>query len=181
MTNTAEKLVTKSKATLEAAQTLATKGHAHLEKLIDLNMATSKKALGESFAHAKAVLSAKDAQEVAALQANLVKPLTEKSATYAQNFQKIIPGANTEFTKAAQSSMADVHQEFETLMENVTKNAPAGTESAIAFFNNVMTASQSAFISAQSSAKIAVEAAQANFTETTAQAVDAVKKASKTA
>ena len=58
MNNTAEKIAATSKATLEAAQALATKGQAHLEKLVDLNMTTSKTVLGESFAHAKAVLVA---------------------------------------------------------------------------------------------------------------------------
>jgi hypothetical protein len=44
-----------------------------------------------------------------------------------------------------------------------------------------MTASQNAFASAQTSAKQAVEAAQANLAAVTTQTVEAVKKASKSA
>lgn len=66
--------VATSKATLEAAQAPATKGHTHVEKLVTLNMATSKTALGESFAHAKAARGAKAAQEFVAMQATWPSP-----------------------------------------------------------------------------------------------------------
>jgi phasin family protein len=144
-------------------------------------MSASKAALSDSLEHSKALMGAKDPQSLASLQAGLAKPLADKSAAYAQDFQKIVAGASAEFTKAAQANLADVQKNFATLMETATKNAPAGTESAMAFFNNAMSSSQNAFASAQTSAKQAVEAAQANFSTVTAQAVEAVKKATKTA
>ncbi len=181
MNNTAEKFAATTKVTLEAAQALATKAQASVEKLVDLNMSTSKAALSESFEHAQAVMGAKDPQALAAVQAGLAKPLAEKSTAYVQEFQKIVAGASAEFTKAAQANMADVQKGFTTLMESATQNAPAGTESAVAFFNQAMSASQNAFKTAQTSAQQAVDAAQSNFSAVTKQAVDAVKKATKTA
>jgi hypothetical protein len=44
------------------------------------------------------------------------------------------PGANAEFTKAAQANMDDVQKGFAALMASATNPAPAGTESAMAFF-----------------------------------------------
>jgi phasin family protein len=181
MNQSAEKFAATAKANLEAAQALAAKAQSGVEKLVDLNMATSKAAMSESFEHAQAVLSAKDPQAVAALQASLAKPLAEKTTAYAQEFQKIVAGASAEFTSAAQANMADVQKGFATLMESATKAAPAGSESAMAFFNQAMNASQNAFKTAQASAQQAVDAAQANFTAATKQATDVVKKATKTA
>jgi phytoene/squalene synthetase len=107
--------------------------------------------------------------------------LAEKSAAYAQEFQKIVAGASAEFTKAAQANMADVQKGFTNLMESATKNAPGGSESAVAFFNQAMSASQNAFKTAQTTAQQAVDAAQANFTAVSKQAADVVKKATKAA
>jgi phasin family protein len=112
MNNTAEKLAETAKATLEATQTIAINGQVGLEKLVDLNMTTTKTALGESFAHAIAVLGAKDAQELVALQAGLTKPLAKQFAAYAQDFQKIVAGISEDFTKAALANTADLRKAF---------------------------------------------------------------------
>jgi phasin family protein len=181
MNNPTENLVATAKVALEAAQAVATKAQASVEKLVDLNLAASKAAVSESFETAQALMSAKDPQALGALAAGLVKPLGEKTVAYAQEFQKVVADASAEFTKTAQSNMADVQKGFATLMGSATNNAPAGTESAMAFFNQAMTASQNAFKTAQTSAQQAVEAAQANFTAVSKQATDAVKKATKSA
>jgi hypothetical protein len=75
--------------------------------------------------------------------------------------------------------LAEAQKSFTALVEGATKNAPAGTESVVAFFNNAMNASQEAFKTAQSSAQQAIDVAQSNFTAASKQAVSAVKKASK--
>jgi phasin family protein len=181
MNNPTEKFVSTAKVALEAAQAVATKAQASVEKLVDLNLAASKAAVSESFENVQALLGAKDPQALGALAAGLAKPLGEKSAAYAQEFQKIVTDASAEFTKTAQANMADVQKGFTTLMGSATTNAPAGTESAMAFFNQAMTASQNAFKTAQTSAQQAVETAQANFTTVSKQATDAVKKATKAA
>ena len=181
MNNPTEKFVATAKVALEAAQTVATKAQASVEKLVDLNLAASKAAVSESFESAQALLSAKDPQALGALAAGLAKPLGEKTAAYAQEFQKVVADASAEFAKTAQANVADVQKGFATLMGSATSNAPAGTESAMAFFNQAMTAGQNAFKTAQSSAQQAVETAQANFTAVSKQATDAVKKATKSA
>ena len=181
MNNIAEKLTATSKVALASAQELATKTQTGMEKLVNLNMSTSKAALTDSIEQAQALLDAKNPQALAAVTTGLAKPLTEKSTAYAQEFQKIVSDVSAEFTKAAQANMADVQKGFTTLMESATQNAPAGTESAVAFFNQAMTASQNAFKTAQTTAQQAVETAQSNFAAVTKQATEAVKKAAKAA
>ena len=116
MNKSVETLVATAKANLEAAQALASKAQNNVEKLVDLNMSASKAALSDSLEHSKALMGAKDPQSLASLQAGLAKPLADKSAAYAQDFQKIVAGASAEFTKAAQANLADVQKNFATLV-----------------------------------------------------------------
>ena len=181
MNNTAEQFIATNKANLQALEGLTTQAFAGVEKLVELNMAASKAALGESFSHVQAVLAVKDAQELIALQSGLLKPLADKTAAYAKHLQTIATDSGAEFTKAVEAKTSEAQKAFGGVLENLTKNAPAGSETAVAAFKNALTAGQNAFESAQTQAKNAVETAQSNFTAAATQAADAVKKATKAA
>lgn len=181
MNNTSEQFIATNKANLQALEGLTTQTFAGVEKLVELNMTASKALLGESFSHLQAVLGAKDAQELLALQAGLLKPLAEKSAAYGQHVQTIFTSSSAELTKAVEAKTAEAQKAFSGAVETLAKNAPAGTESAVAAFKSALTAGQNAAESAQASAKKAVEVAQSNFTAAATQAVDAVNKATKVA
>ncbi len=172
---------TSNQANLQALQGLTTQAYAGVEKMIELNMAASKAALGESFNHVQAVLGAKDAQELMALQAGLLKPLAEKSAAYFQHVQNIATASGAEFTKTVEAKNAEVQKALGGVVENLARNAPAGTESAVAAFQNALTAGQNAVESATIQVKKAVETAQSSFNAAATQAVDAVKKSTRTA
>ena len=181
MNNTAAQFAETNKANLQALEGFTTQAFAGVEKLVVLNLAASKSLLGESFSHVQAVLGAKDAQELLALQSGLVKPLADKTAAYAQHVQTIVTGSGAEFTKAVEAKTAEAQKAFAGAVENLTKNVPAGSESVVAAFKNALTTGQNALESAQTQAKKAVETAQTNFTAAATQASDAVKKATKTA
>ncbi|MDO8249828.1 MAG: phasin family protein [Rhodoferax sp.] len=181
MTYSAEQFIATNKANLQALEGFTTQAFAGVEKLVELNMAASKAALGESFSHVQAILGAKDAKDLLALQSGLIKPLTDKSAAYAQHVQTIVTDSGAEFTKAVEAKTAEAQKAFGGVLENLTKNAPAGSETAVAAFKNALTAGQNAFESAQTQAKKALETAQSNFTASATQAADAVKKATKVA
>ena len=181
MHNTIEQFSATSKANLQALEGFTTQAFAGMEKLVELNLATSKAVLGESFSHVQAVLGAKDAQELLALQSGLLKPLADKSAAYVQHVQTIVTGSSAELTKAVEAKTAEAQKAVASVLENLAKNAPSGTETAVAAFQNALTAGQTALESAQTQAKKAVEVAQTNFTAATKQTVDAVKKAAKVA
>jgi phasin family protein len=181
MNTTIEQLVAANQANFKALESLTTKAFAGVEKLVELNLATSKAVLGESFSHVQSVLGAKDAQELLALQSGFIKPLTEKSTAYFQHVQTIATSNGAEFTSAVESKLAEAQKSFGSVVENLSKNAPAGTESAVAAFKSAFVASQNAVESAQASAKKVVEVAQTNFTAAATQAADAVKKATKAA
>lgn len=177
MTLSAEQFAATNKANLKALQGFTAQAFSGFEKLVELNLAASKAVLDESFVHAQAVLAAKDAKEVLALQAGLARPLADKSTAYAQHVQSIVTGSTADFTKALEAKTAEAQKAFNGALDNLVKNAPAGSESAVAAFKNALTTSQTALETAQAQAKKVVEAAQANFNTAATQAADAIKKA----
>lgn len=181
MNNTIEQFSATNKANLQALAGFTTQAFAGVEKLVELNLAATKSAVAESMNHVKAILGAKDAQEVMALQSAMVKPLTDKSAAYAEQVKSIVTDSSAELTKTVEAKTAEAQKAFGNLVENLAKSAPAGSESAVAAFKNALTSGQDAIKSAQTHAKKAVETAQSNFAAATTQAVDAVKKATKKA
>jgi phasin family protein len=181
MNNTAEQFIATNKSNLQALEGFTTQAFAGVEKLVELNMAAAKSVLGESFGHIQALMGAKDAQALLALQSGMFQPAAEKSAAYFQHVQTIVTDSGAEFAKAVEAKTAEAQNAFGEVVENLAKNAPAGTESAVAAFKSALTAGQNAVESAQTSAKKAAEVAQSNFTAATKQAVDAAKKAAKAA
>lgn len=181
MQNIIEQFTATNKANLQALEGFTTQAFAGVEKLVELNLAASKAMLGESFSHAKAALSAKDAQEFMALQTSMLQPLADKTAAYAQHVQEIVTDSTAELNKALEAKTAETQKAFGGMVDKLAKNAPAGTETAVAAFKNALTAGQSAVESAQASAKKAAEVAQSNFSAATKHATDAAKKAVKAA
>ena len=65
------------------------------------------------------------------------------------------------------------------LVDNVSKNAPAGSESAVAMFKSSVAAANNAFESVQKAVKQATDVAEANFAAVSDTAVSAAKSATK--
>ena len=104
---TPEQLLAAQKANLETLHNLTTKAFESVERLVDLHMAVTKAALAESTQHLQAMLSAKDAQELLALQANMFQPLAEKTAAYNRHLYDIAAGASADLGKAVEAKVAE--------------------------------------------------------------------------
>jgi phasin family protein len=172
---TAEQLLASQKANLETLFGLTNKAFEGVEKLIELNVTATKAALNESAAHTQAALSVKDAQELLALQASLLQPLAEKTAAYSRHLYDIASGTGTEFSKAFESQAVDVQKQFVGLVDNAAKNAPAGSETAVAVMKSAVAAANNAFESVQKAVKQASDVAEANFNAVANTAVNATK------
>lgn len=179
MNNPAEQIIAANKANLEALEGSAKKAYAGVEKLTELNMAASKAALGESFSYAQAVMSVKTPQEFMTLQTGFFQPLAEKSAAYFQHVQSIATEGSADFVKQIEAGMADAQKAIGASVDQLVKSAPAGSEAAVAAFQNAMTQGQKAVETAQATIKKASATAQANFNVASKQTSDLVKKATK--
>ena len=176
---TVDQVMASQKASIETLLGLTSKAFEGVEKIVELNMAASKAALAESGDHAKAMLSAKDAQELMALQSSLLQPLAEKTAAYSRHLYDIASGSSAEFSKSLESQTAEAQKKFMGLVDSAAKNAPAGSESAVAVMKSAVAAANNALETVQKAVKQATDAAEANFNTVAANAVDASKSATK--
>ena len=177
MTLTAEQILASHKANIETLFGLTTKAFEGVEKLVELNVTASRAALTEAASHTQAVLGVKDAQELLALQASLFQPLAEKTAAYSRHLYDIASGTGAEFVKAFEAKTADAQKAFTNLVDSAAKNAPAGSETAVAMMKSTVSAANNAFESVQKAVKQASDMAEANFNAVTNTAVNAAKTA----
>jgi phasin family protein len=176
---TVEQILAAQKANVETLFGLTNKAFAGVEKLVELNIHASKAALADAADSTKAALSVKDAQELLALQAGLFQPLAEKTASYSRHLYDIASSAGSEFTSAFEAQAAEGQKKFMSLVDGAAKNAPAGSETAVAVMKSAVAAATNAFESVQKAVKQASDMAEQNFNAVSATATNTVKAASK--
>lgn len=172
---TAEQLLAAHKANIDTFFGLTHKAFEGVEKLVELNLQVARAAIGEAAENAKAVLAAKDAQEFLALQASLMQPAAEKAAAYSRHLYDIAASTGAEVTKVAEATAADAQSKFLSVVDSAVKNAPAGSENAVALVKSAVAAANNAFEGVQKAVKQATETAEANFQAMSATATKAVK------
>ncbi|HYD96664.1 MAG TPA: phasin family protein [Noviherbaspirillum sp.] len=177
-----------SKANFEAQLSLLTaltnKAFEGVEKVVDLNLNLAKASLEESNAAAKQFLAAKDAQEWLSLAAAQAQPNAEKALAYGRHLAGIASGVQAEFTKAAEAQISETSRKVLELIEEISKNAPAGSENAVAMLKTAIGNANAGYEQLTKTTKQAVETLEANlnnavgqFTQTAApKAARAAKK-----
>jgi phasin family protein len=176
---TAEQILAAQKANIETLFGLTAKAFEGVEKLIELNVTASKLALQEAAESTQSALGVKDAQELLALQAGLFQPLAEKTAAYSRHLYDITAATGAEFGKTFEGQVADAQKKFLAVVDNASKNAPAGSETAVAVFKSAVAAGNNALESVQKAVKQAADVAEANFNAVATQAVNASKTTTK--
>ena len=177
MTFNAEQLVAAQQANLKAVSGLSQTAFAGFERLVELNMAAGKAAVGESFANAQALFAAKNPQDMLAAQAALVQPAFEKAVSYGRHLTDIANSTGAEITKAVEGKFAESEQAVKNLVENSLKNAPAGSDAAVAAIKTAIEAGQNAAETLKKVVKQAADTAESNLKNATAQAEASVKAA----
>ncbi len=176
---TAEQIFAAHKANIETLFGLTNKAFEGVEKLVELNLQVAKATLAEAAENTQAALSVKDAQELLALQTSLLQPSAEKAAAYSRHLYDIATATNAEVAKVAEAQFADAQAKFNAVVDTAAKNAPAGTENAVALVKSAVSAANNAIENIQKAAKQATEVAEANFQAVTNSAVKASQAGSR--
>jgi phasin family protein len=162
-----EQFSTASKANIEAnlalLSTLTNKTFESVGKIADLNMAAAKTSFEESNAAAKQLFAAKDVQEWFSLSTAYAQPATEKVQAYVRHLASIASEVQAEFTKAAETQIAETSRKALELVEELTKNAPAGSENAIALVKSAIGNANAGYEQLSKSAKQAIETIETNL------------------
>ena len=172
---TAEQLMAAHKSNVEVLFGLTSKAFEGVEKLVELNLQVARAALGEAAGNARASLSVKDAQEVLALQASLLQPAAEKAAAYSRHLYDIATSTSAEVGKVAEATASEAQSQFMSAVDSATKNAPAGSENAVALVKTAVAAANNAFEGVQKAVKQASDTAEANFQALSTTASKSVK------
>ena len=174
---TTDQILASQKANIETFFGLTAKAFEGVEKLVDLQLTAAKAALADTASQTQAVLAVKDPPELMALQAGLLQPVAEKAAAYSRHLYDIATGTSAEFGKALDAQATEVQKRVLGLVDNASKNAPAGSETAVAVVKSAVAAANNAYESMQKAIKQASDVAEANFNVMSNSAVSATKTA----
>lgn len=156
---------------------LTSKAFEGMEKLVELNITAAKASLEESSATTRQLLSAKDPQEFFALTAAQAQPTAEKALSYSRQVAAIAAGTQAEFTKAAEEQFAETNRKVISLVDEVTKNAPAGSENVVAVIKATIGNANAGFEQLQKTSKQAVQAMETNMNAAASQFAQAAQNA----
>ena len=165
-----------SKAGVETLLTLARSNFAVYEKLAALNFNATKGAFQDGMNHTRALLNARDVQEYVNLNTSAAQPAIEKLIAYSRSVYELSAGQQAEFTRLFEGQAAEINKTLVGLLDKFAKNAPAGSDVAIAAVRSALGAATTAYDSFTKATKQASEIAEANIAAATA-AVTNIKKA----
>ncbi|HUO60176.1 MAG TPA: phasin family protein [Candidatus Acidoferrales bacterium] len=149
-------------SSLEATFELLNKTFAGIESLAGLNLQAFKSMLAEHQEIATRVLSAKDPQEVFALQAGQAHPTVEKAQSYWRHVYEILSGTQTDFTEILIAQFKRYQNDFQLFLDNLAKNAPAGSEAVLSAWKSAVETANATFETTQKATTQVVKSAESN-------------------
>lgn len=109
-----------------------------VERIANLNLAAAKASSEELSANLGKLLSAKDAQEFMGLSAAQFQPNMEKFSSYARYLGEICSESQLAIAKAVETQVSEASRSAAALVDQLSKNAPAGAEDAFALAKSMM-------------------------------------------
>lgn len=138
----AEQFSSAAKANLESQFEAATQFHSKafegVAQLVDLNLKAARATFEESAITVQQLLAAKDAREVLQLVAAQSQPAAAKAVAYSRNLAGIAATTQSELAKATEEQVSARAREVNSLVDQLLKNAPAGTEQFAALFKTAL-------------------------------------------
>ncbi|MBI4291408.1 MAG: phasin family protein [Betaproteobacteria bacterium] len=177
MNVTPDQISSANKAGVEMILGIANTQFAAFERLSALNFNATKAAFEAGVRQTKALLGAKDVQELVSLNSAAAQPNLENAISYSRSVYELATQTQSEVNKLIESQAAEFNRNMVTFLDKVSKTAPAGSDVAVAAVKSALAAANSAYDSIAKVAKQATEMAEANFTAATNVAKEAKKKA----
>ncbi|AHG63134.1 TIGR01841 family phasin [Advenella mimigardefordensis] len=174
-------IIDRQKSALNAAVAVQGSLFGGFEKLVDLNLKVIKATLGEVAEQTQQVAELKDPQEAAAYVSSLAQPNSEKAIAYTKHVYDIVSGVSNELIKLTEAQVAEGQQQVSEAIDQLAKNAPTGSESAVALMKSSLATVSTAYDSMNKAAKQAAEVAESNISAATNATIKATETATKAA
>jgi phasin family protein len=166
-----QQVLNSQKAAIEALVSIQGSVFGGFEKLVDLNLKAMKATLDEVSEKSQQVAGVKDAQEAVAMTSSLVQPNAEKAMAYGKHVYDIVSSVQSDLAKLGEAHLAEGQKHMHDAIDQLTKNAPAGSESAVAMLKSGLA----------QAAKQAAEVAEKNLAAATSATMKAAGEAAEVA
>ncbi len=137
------------------------------EKLVDLNLKVVKATLDEVAQKSQQAVEVNDVQEAVAFTSGLVQPSAEKALAYSKHVYDIVSGVQGDLSKLTEEQIAQSQQQVSEAIDQFSKNAPTGSEGAVALLKSSLATANNAYESVSKAARQAAEAAESNISAAT--------------
>ncbi len=174
---TPEQIAASNKAGVEAWLSFAHAQFVAFERLTSLSFNATKTAFEDSVSHTKALMNAKDVQDFVNVNSAMSQPALDKAIAYSRGVYEVATQTHGEMTKFVEAQSAEFNKNVAGVLDKVAKNAPAGSDVAIAAVKSALAAANTAYDSINKVSRQATEMAEANFSAATSAARDSRKKA----
>ena len=144
-----------------------------MEKHLELNLKAAKANLADATEASSQLMGVKDLPELYSVAQTVGQPAVGKAASYNRNIYNINAEAATEFAKLVESRIEEANKAMASSVNELSRNAPAGTEGMVAMMKSAFAASNSAFDAINKATRQVVEMVETN--------VEAASKASEAA
>lgn len=121
----AEQILSTQKAKVDVLFGMANKAFEGMEKLVALNLQTTRAAAGKAAEAAKSALAIKNAQELLAIQASLLQPAAEKAGAYGRTLYELATTTVAEARKVAEAAAAEAPAKVVAGARSVSKGKRA--------------------------------------------------------
>lgn len=169
-----DQITAANKLGIETFLTFVNTAFASTERLAALNLNTARSVLEDSVANAKSLFSVKDPQELLGLQATLAQPALEKAVGYSRSLYEIASQTSDEVGKIIEAQVAEFNKSVGSALDQAAKNAPPGSDIAVAAVKSAIAAANSAYDNVTKAVKQVTEIAEANVAAATNATVKAV-------
>ena len=145
MSTVIEQLTAAQKENLSTSVALAGIATTAAEKTMDLNVGAIKSAMNTATENGKAIAEAKDVQAMTSLQSQFAQPAFEAFAAYLKDSYDIMSEAQSEFGKIVEAKMTEVNKIIVSGLDQAEKNAPAGSDMAVAAMKSAVAAANQTY------------------------------------
>ena len=133
------------------------------EKLVDLNLKVARATFDEAGQKTQEAFALKDAQEAVNVTSGLVQPNADKVVAYSKALYDIVSEMQSSFSRFTEEQVAQAQRQLDETIDQFAKNAPTGSEGAIALMKSSVATANSAYESAAKVARQASDAAESNI------------------
>lgn len=163
MTAIPQQVLDAQKAALEKIVAVQGSMFNGFEKLVDLNLKVMRATIDEATQVSHQAIGVKDAQEALSFSSAMVQPSAEKAMAYGKHVYDIVAQVQSEIAKLSEGQLAEAQKRVAEAVEQFSRNAPVGSESAVAMLKSSLAQVNQAYDSMSKAAKQAADVAEKNL------------------